>query len=178
MLCPYCGQETHDGADQCDACQHSLTDVVVDSGDSTATVEKQLLVDTLEKLEPQQALTVTSSTQVKEVIKRLAEQNIGCALVVDDGQLVGIFTERDALMKIGMEIDRLGNKPVQEFMTPSPERLTAETSVAFAMNRMAVGHYRHIPVEFGGDRPWAVISARDILSYLTEEFPSASSPLP
>jgi CBS domain-containing protein len=104
------------------------------------------------------------------VLALLARRDIGCALVVRDDTLLGIITERDVLMKIGVNLDEYGGRPVEEFMTPAPETLLATDPIAFALNRMAVGWYRHVPIEKDG-KPTGVISARDVLGYLTRRVP-------
>jgi CBS domain-containing protein len=55
-------------------------------------------------------------------------------------------------------------------MTPSPETLTDEDSLAYAVNKMSVGGYRHIPLLRDG-RAVGIISIRDVLGYLSRLFP-------
>ena len=56
--------------------------------------------------------------------------------------------------------------PVEPFMTPNPETVTAEDTLAFALHKMDIGGYRHLPV-LTDDRPSGVISVRDLLRHFT-----------
>jgi len=86
---------------------------------------------------------------------------------MDDEELVGIFTERDALFRINTDADELGDRPIANYMTPSPQTLEITDKIAFALHRMDVGGYRHIPVLTDG-RVSGVISVRDILRYISD----------
>jgi CBS domain-containing protein len=88
-------------------------------------------------------------------------------MVVDRGELVGIFSERDALMKLNVDAVTFFNRPISQFMTPNPVTLETSDKIAFALQKMNVGGYRHLPVLFNGKLA-GVISIRDILRYLTE----------
>lgn len=169
MRCPLCGCDNLDGADVCEACNGSL------AGESAADprrtpLEDRIARDPLSMLKPHKPVSVAPSDTVGEAVALLARRNIGCVLVVRGRKLVGIFTERDALTKIGDNLDGVGHRPVEEFMTPAPETLLPTDPIAFALNRMAVGGYRHIPLESDGC-PAGVVSVRDVLAYLTRQFP-------
>jgi CBS domain-containing protein len=56
---------------------------------------------------------------------------------------------------------------VRDFMTPNPETLPPDAPVTFAINKMDVGGYRHIPV-VQGERMLGVVSARDVIAYLVK----------
>lgn len=126
--------------------------------------------DRLAVLRPGEPVAVDPSEPVGNVLALLAERNIGSALIVQDDTLLGIFTERDALMKIGVDLAAAAGRPVEEFMTPAPETLLSTDPIAFALNRMAVGGYRHIPIEKDG-RATGVVSAHDVLGYITRRVP-------
>lgn len=169
MRCPLCGCENLDGADSCERCKTSLVGTVQGNG-RRPSLEGKIARDALSVLKPAAPVTVSPDDAVGEVIALLARRNIGCALVVSEGALVGIFTERDALMKVGASLEKVGQEPVSHFMTPSPESLLLSDSIAFALNRMAVGDYRHVPIE-KDHRPVGISSVRDVLEYLTRQFP-------
>src|SRR5205807_9964711 len=94
--------------------------------------------------------------------------NIGALLVVDaSGKLIGIFSERDLLTKVagmpGVSLD----SHIQDFMTPNPETVHESVSLAFALHKMDIGGYRHLPIVQEG-RPVGVISVRDIMRHITK----------
>jgi CBS domain-containing protein len=98
------------------------------------------------------------------------ESGVGCVLVEDNGRLCGIFTERDVLTKVvGQPVD-LDREPVERFMTPDPECLSPDDRVSYALNKMAVGGFRHIPLVDDEGRPAGVVSMRNIVDYMVELF--------
>ncbi|MEK6247538.1 MAG: CBS domain-containing protein [Planctomycetales bacterium] len=127
-----------------------------------------MLKDRISDLNPRQPVAVPSETPVKEVLRLMVDRRIGSVLVVDDGQLSGIFSERDALVRLNTDFHDLRELPVGKFMTPGPSTLQTHNKIIFAVHKMAIGGYRHIPIVEGG-RPIGVISIRDILRYTTEK---------
>jgi len=63
---------------------------------------------------------------------------------------------------------------VSQFMSTNPETLQADAKIAFAVHRMDLGSYRHVPVVDGQRRPIGVVSVRDILRYLTDSMNAAT----
>ncbi|MGD9634022.1 MAG: CBS domain-containing protein, partial [Pirellulales bacterium] len=96
LICPYCQAENIEGADECAECSQPLTDMGLRV--PASSVEADLLRDRIERLWPKTPSTVSPSTTVGEVLQKMVQETIGCVMVVDQGQLVGIFSERDALM--------------------------------------------------------------------------------
>jgi CBS domain-containing protein len=101
-----------------------------------------------------------------EAIDKMMEHRIGCVLVVDGGRLVGVFTERDVLGKIAAEDRSPRSVPVRDVMTPDPECLTLEDSLAYALHLMSVGGFRHIPLVDDDGRPTAVIPRQETVDFL------------
>jgi CBS domain-containing protein len=173
MICPDCGHENIDGADECEACQQPLDHL--SQAPPATDIEKKLLKTTLRDLVPPakgKPYCVSPRTTVGEVLKLLVANRIGCVLVTEGEKLVGIFSERDALMRLGADAAQRAGTPVAEFMTQNPEALEIDAKLAFALHKMDVGHYRHIPVLEKG-RVRAVISVRDILQYITKDLLAA-----
>ena len=126
-------------------------------------------------LNPNQPCSVEVGTTVKEAIRLMQDGRFGCVLVVDaEERLVGIVTERDLLT----EITGTGADPndviVDDIMTPDPESLHASDPIAFALNLMHLGHYRHVPLVLSDDDsrsdeggyPVGVISSKDITNHV------------
>jgi CBS domain-containing protein len=165
IVCPHCDSENIEGADECEHCNQPLTELSIRV--PASSVEAALLRDRIEILWPKSPSTVAPDTPVKKVLKKMVSEGIGCVMIVDGGDLRGIFSERDALMKLNAESARLMDKPISQFMTPDPVTLETSDKIAFALHKMNLGGYRHIPILFGGKLA-GVISIRDILRYLTE----------
>jgi CBS domain-containing protein len=166
ILCRYCGSENIEGADDCAECQQPLDDTHLTPPNSE--VERSLLRDRISALHPKQPITVAPTTRVCDVLRLLVEHRIGCVVVVDGEEPLGIFSERDALRKINTEAPDLAARPVREFMTPNPQTLVADAKIAFAVQRMDLGGYRHLPIVGERGELTGIISARDILRHLTD----------
>ena len=166
IVCPFCEHENIEGADTCEECQQPLGHL---SNPKPATkIERNLVKEPLRTIHHGPAVSVPPDTPVAEVLQMLVDRSIGCMLIVEEGRLVGIFSERDALMRLGTESSEFGQQPISQFMTPDPETLDIDDKIAFALHKMDVGGYRHIPVlEQGGVA--GVVSIRDILGYITED---------
>jgi CBS domain-containing protein len=166
MLCPYCGAEYIEGSDLCDQCQNSLTDLFLRP--PATDVERGLLRDRIESLKPKKPLSVGPDTPIGEVLKTMLDRGIGCIMVVDGERLLGIFSERDAVMRLNVDAARMSGRPVSEVMTVTPATLRARDKIAFALHRMNVGGFRHLPILDDDDKLIGVVSIRDILRYLTD----------
>ena len=90
-------------------------------------------------------------------------EGVDCLLVTEDGALVGIFTDRDAILKVaGQARER---RTIGDVMTHDPVILRSGDPVAVAIHKMAVGGFRHVPIVNGGV-PVGVVSARDVFRHL------------
>jgi len=165
IACPYCGSENPEGADLCSDCQHSLTDLGRPALETP--VERGLMKDRIEALSPKLPFAVSAHTPIGEVLHRMVAASIGCVMIVDGDQLLGIFSEYDALRKINSNAAQMADRPISAVMTPNPVTLEAKDKIAFALHKMHVGGYRHLPIMSKG-KLTGVISIRDILGYLTE----------
>ena len=161
--CPFCGFENIDGADACDKCEQSISSLT--KLRPATEVERSIMKDSICDLVPREPLVVAPSTPLGEVLSRMADRNVGCAIVVRDHQVAGIFTERDLLLRLNVEAPRVLDRPVADFMTASVETLELDDRIAFALHKMDLGGYRHIPILSEG-RITGVISARHILRHI------------
>ena len=132
----------------------------------------------IRKLELGRAVVVESSMNVATTIELMQHKRTGCVLAVDEGRLTGIFTERDILMKILNKKRDLTKMTVKDVMTRSPETLHQDDSVAYAMNMMSVGGYRHVPIVDEQGRPISILSVKDVVTYIVEHFPNEILNLP
>jgi predicted transcriptional regulator len=117
-------------------------------------------------LNPRKPYVVTPRTPVGEVLREMVQRKLGCVLVVHCEQVVGIFSERDALMKLNTEAAELADHPIEDYMTPHPETLELDDKIAWALHKMDLGGFRHVPIT-DQKAPVGVISIRDILRYVT-----------
>jgi CBS domain-containing protein len=165
MICPTCGWDNLPGSEECQNCQQDLTPL--DRPVAQNRVERSLMEDPVSVLRPKKAITVLPTATVGQAIQILLDRDLGAVLVVDEGgTLKGIFSERDLLKKVAGVYDSYADLPVAKFMTANPETVTATDPLAFALHKMDVGGYRHLPVLADG-RPVGVISVRDMLRHIT-----------
>jgi CBS domain-containing protein len=127
---------------------------------------------------PAPALTVSEDATIAETVEGMRAFGVDAVTVVspdDPRKVVGIFTERDRLLRVGGE--ELSMK-MAAVMTPAPETLHARHSLAFALNRMVTGHYCHVPIVDDSGTPVAMLSARDLLEFIVECIPEEILNLP
>jgi CBS domain-containing protein len=106
-------------------------------------------------------VSVRPDETAAEAAQRMAENRCGSVLVMEDKRLLGIFTERDLLVRVvaaGLESART---KIRDIMSTDLETIRAEEPVAEAVRRMDEGGFRHLPV-LDGDHVLGVVSARDI----------------
>ena len=140
--------------------------------------DESMLRQPLSVLGPRKAILVEPQVPVLEAIALMQEARVGCVLVVLGGRLMGIFTERDVLIQVvGRNVDAL-KTPVRRLMTADPEYLRATDSIAYALNAMSLGGYRHVPIVDEARHPVGVISVRDVINYLVRLFPKTVMNLP
>lgn len=123
-------------------------------------------------------ISVSPDATLRAAIERMNEEHVGCVLVEEDGELQGIFTERDVLEKVCTENLDVDAHSVAEWMTADPETLTLEDPISFALNRMTVGGFRHIPLVDEEGQPTGIVAMRSICEYLVDLFPREVLNLP
>jgi len=100
MNCPSCGHENIEGNDRCENCLAPFRDLDVPRADSAEGLARSVMEDNLRELDSDEPICVAPDTAAVEVTRLMKNSNCGCALVVDDGKLVGIFTEHDVLLRM------------------------------------------------------------------------------
>ena len=90
-------------------------------------------------------------------------------MVTEQGRLVGIFTERDALFRVIAQGRDAKSTRLSDVMTPNPLSIEPTKRFGHALHMMYEGGFRHVPVVRNGV-PIGMISARDVLGPELEEF--------
>ncbi len=165
MLCPSCGYDNIEGADRCEECLTSLFNFD-DAQGGRRDLARSVMEDDLSELD-QEFLGVPANAPISEVIEQMKQSRLGCALVLENGKLVGIFTERDLLNKFTGKEAQARTVAVSELMSANPEVLRETDSIATALNKMSMGRYRHIPVR-KSDGTYCVTSIKHVLRYLAQ----------
>ena len=130
---------------------------------------QEIQVSLKDLMRPIIQIDINSSTN--EAIDLLLANEIGAAPVVENGYLRGIFSERDVLNQIlNKQVGDLDDISVTEFMIAAPQTAQSDDTLTTAILHMARGGYRHVPIVDTENRPIGMVSIRDVMSYLVEEF--------
>ncbi|MDE1906119.1 MAG: CBS domain-containing protein [Rhodospirillales bacterium] len=109
-----------------------------------------MLVNTILKNKPPGFFSVTPATPVSGVIDILAKKGIGAVLVVENGELVGILSERDIVRSLSRCAAKTLELTAGDLMTREPITATPETTTEQAMEIMTDRHFRHLPIVENG----------------------------
>ncbi len=135
------------------------------------TLDSSVLEHPVRSLRRKEAVRVAPDDDLLSTVRRMVEKRQGCAIVVEEGRLVGIFTERDALTRVLAKDMAASQAKVRDVMTQDPQLVSLDDTVGHALHQMSVGGYRHVPV-VGRDRePAGVLSQREAVQFLVGFFP-------
>ncbi len=167
--CPYCGHENIAGSDHCEKCLHSFMQKDLPSPGKDKLqklVMTERVADFISKVPP---IIVSPETSVQEVIERMqALPAKGCVLICDaNKKLLGIVSIRDILLRVAGVVQDPKKSSVKKIMTPNPECLNKDAPLAYALHKMSIGRFRHVPVLDHGI-PIGVVSTRDLIDYLSK----------
>ena len=113
---------------------------------------------------------LTPDDTVASAIEMMRGRNVQCVAVVDGGKLAGVFTERDFLNRVTADRRPIATTRMGDVMTPDPVTLKVDDSISYAINRMAVGGFRNLPIIDADGHPIAVLNTRDVINHLSELF--------
>lgn len=131
----------------------------------------------IRSLKARKPIEVPPNQSVADAIAVMQQKKLGCVLVTMGGKMVGIFTERDVLTRVfgKKDVDKL---QVKDVMTANPQGFQPDDSIAYVLNAMSVGGYRHVPIVNDQGKPIAVISVKDIVTFIIDHFPEEVLNLP
>ncbi len=168
------GEETDDGLELLEGDEGELR---VGRG---RDVGREILQTPIAEVKRGAAVTVPPDATVAKALELMRKKRVSAVVVVErrrTRRVVGIFTERD-LVNRALPARGFARAAVERFMTPEPETLRPEDPVAYALNKMSVGRFRHVPLVDGAGRPAGVISIRDVADFLVELCPEEVLNLP
>ncbi len=122
-------------------------------------------------MERKNRLVAPPETTVAKAAKLMARKNVGAIMVVEDKQLIGIFTERDAVFRVVAEGLDVAKTKIGEVMTRSPVTVGPDEIFGRALILMHDYGFRHVPVVENGE-PIGIVSSRMALDPDMEEFVS------
>jgi len=167
IKCPSCGFETLEGEDRCEQCLYTLMQRDIPLPKKDDAFQRVMLTAPISDLLTGKDLLVASPTDsVQKIIRILQEKNKNCVLIYKKKKLVGIISNRDLLSRVAGKFADLSKVKVETVMTPNPEAVKAGDPIAFVVNKMAMGGFRHVPVLAADGTPFSIISINDVLRFL------------
>ncbi len=118
--------------------------------------------------------TVDAGVSVGDALAQMQETHCRNALIVNNGKLVGIFTDRDVVMKVADNPDSL-DKPITELMTPDPITLSKAATAADALAEMVRHHIRNVPIVEEDGSVIGNFTHFSVLEFLAEHFPDITT---
>ncbi len=112
--------------------------------------------------------SVEKDQSVAEVARAMTDLNVGAILVLENGELRGIFSERDLMTRVVAEGLDPAEIAVQNVMTPDPVTVQDLATVQQALDIMRRNNCRHLPI-LHGRRVVGLVSIRDLVSHVPEE---------
>lgn len=142
------------------------------AGKARTVLSSKVLLHPVRTLELQPAVTVSPDDSVAHASRALRDGPHGCVVALDAGRLVGILTETDIVERVVAAGKDPARATMREMMTPEPATLHAEDSIGFALHKMAVGNYRHLPVLDDSGELVGLVRQREAVRYLASYFPA------
>ena len=161
--CPSCGAKNIEGVDECAECGADLSRV--DLPKPLTRIEQSVMELPLTALGIKAVPTIAPEEPLGEAIRLLAEEKLDLLAVAENERLLGVLSVRDIVTRVGSDYAARLDEPVRSLMTRDPETLPPDASITFAINRMDVGGYRHVPVVQQG-RLIGVVSTADVIRFL------------
>ena len=112
-------------------------------------------------------LTIAVDASVMDAVNKITADQSECLLVVENEEVVGIFTERDFLNRVVGARLIPAETSLRNVMTVNPDILRPGDGVSYAVERMASRGFRNIPI-VDNDNPAAVLTVWDVMSHLSE----------
>lgn len=167
IKCPYCGFQNIEGADRCEQCLHTLMQQDLPKPRKDDAFQRVMMTVPVSALLTGEDLLVASpSDSIQKIVEIFQKENKNCVLVYNKKRLVGILSNRDLLRKVAGKHKDLTKVKVEQVMTANPEFLRPEDPIAYAVNKMALGGFRHVPVLAENGTPISIIMIKDVLGYL------------
>ena len=162
VICPSCGFENIEGVDLCERCMSDLSSI--DVPESVQVVSESDLLISISAVRMTRVRTVAANQTVREAIAEMRDDPTGAVVILENGKVVGIFTDRDVLKRAAAR-EGILDEPIAHYMTHDPVVLREDDTMAYALNKMGDGGFRHIPVVRNGDLV-GMITVHDIMNWM------------
>jgi len=144
---------------------------------SVSSVLQQMFERPVTDLLKTEPILLQPVDKLELAIETMRERRKGCVLVVNsDKRLFGVFTERDAVIKLSVDDPSWRGWTLGDCMTPAPQTIVETTTIGEALNKMNEGRFRHIPVLDVDGRALGIVSIRDILGLVVDLYAQREGP--
>ena len=140
------------------------------------TIQINLLSDKVEKALADNAVVVAPSFTLRDVLSLMKDRSVGSVLICNEGKLLGIFTERDALKAMVENTDL--STPVLDLMTTDVLTISKGAPLVNAIRLMTRGKCRRLPIVSTEGQLVGIVKVSGILDYFVEHFPEKVFNLP
>jgi len=131
--------------------------------------EKTMTVRAILDTKGHQIVSIPLDAKLAEAINVLGERKIGAVLVMSEGHIEGILSERDIVRVLGDRGAAALDEPVSAVMTRKVVNCRPTDTVAAIMEMMTLGKFRHLPV-LEGERVVGLISIGDVVKWRVQEY--------
>ncbi len=135
------------------------------------SLKTKALSEKLAHVARENAVAVAEDVPVGIALNLMRERDADCLSVCRAGKLVGVFTERDYLMKVAGKAS--SDEPISKYMTPDPIMGRLDETVGEAVEVMNERHLRHLPLVDEKGAPASVVTVDDVIRWLADQYPAA-----
>ncbi|HEX6386642.1 MAG TPA: CBS domain-containing protein [Anaerolineae bacterium] len=134
------------------------------------SLEQELQAEKVAHLDLSGFCQLSSGTTVRDGLEKMRQAGHNVALVIDNNNLIGVFTDRDVLRKVATA-PKTWDQPVDEVMTPNPVTVSPDSSAADALWLMDDRHFRNLPVVHQDGTILGNMTHRAVIEYLAARYP-------
>jgi signal-transduction protein with cAMP-binding, CBS, and nucleotidyltransferase domain len=167
MICPSCHFENIEGSDECSNCGAPLYGLDL-PGAPQGKQAPDFIHQPLSNLPIRAAAHVGPMDPVTLAVRQMQRGETNCVLVIEGGVVKGIITGWDLVQKVAGALEDLNAVTCAQVMTPDPQLLHLEDTVALALNMMAAGGFRHVPI-VRDDQPIGYVAASDLFRHISPQ---------
>lgn len=129
------------------------------------------MCQSVSRINPPKPVTVREDDTLRQAIIALKSHKIGCVVVVDkQGQVCGILSERDIVLKTLEPVVDFNAVKVASYMTRDPVCESPDATLAYVLNLMSQGGFRHIPIVDDSLLPIGIVSVKNVVDKIVESF--------
>ena len=164
MRCPSCGAKNIPGNDLCSGCGHDLHQVHTEYKE--ISFASSILCMPVCAIPAKPPTIVDENDGIISVLNVMKDNSLSCVLIRGGEEIVGIFTQRDILRKLTLERLNLKKIKIKDVMSGKPLGLEEEDTIAIAINKMAIGGYRHLPIRDKKGKVTKLLTVADLFTFL------------